>query len=278
MQVSRRRLIDSPKGLFMMTIHGPAVLDLNTQRDLFSAEGIYPVHQMEKHLDPLKKVFHWVKRQHVPVVSTRLRNLTAPLPRSAGLTPGTPVRERLVGVPGTAGFDKLSNTTLRHRLEFPMDCETSLPVEGFRVHQQYIFDLPSLNLFDSPRLDQLLSESEVGLWIVVGGPLEWTLRTAVLGLLQRRHKVAVVSDALGQWDPYEGDMALRQIESKNIEWLTAGQLVERFEKPKAVERPVARVAARGPVQRALAKAVRATSQAKKRGAAKLKGKREFRAV
>jgi hypothetical protein len=30
------------------------------------------------------------------------------------------------------------------------------------------------------------------------------------------------------WDPYEGDMALRQIESKNIEWLTVEQLAEKY--------------------------------------------------
>jgi hypothetical protein len=30
------------------------------------------------------------------------------------------------------------------------------------------------------------------------------------------------------WDPYEGDMALRQIESKNIDWLTAEQVTERY--------------------------------------------------
>jgi hypothetical protein len=30
------------------------------------------------------------------------------------------------------------------------------------------------------------------------------------------------------WDPYEGDMALRQIESKNVEWLTAEQAEDRY--------------------------------------------------
>jgi hypothetical protein len=38
----------------------------------------------------------------------------------------------------------------------------------------------------------------------------------------------MVSDALGMWDPYEGDMALRQIESKNIEWLTVEQVADRY--------------------------------------------------
>jgi hypothetical protein len=119
-------------------------------------------------------------------------------------------------------------TNLRRRKEWPLDCGTSLPVDGFRTVQQFVFDLPNLNLFECPRLDRLLSESTAEVFLIAGAPLEWTVRTAVLGLLARRHKVAVISDCLGMWDPYEGDMALRQVESKNIEWLTAEQVEERY--------------------------------------------------
>ena len=103
------------------------------------------------------------------------------------------------------------------------------PAGGRLPHlQQFVFDLPNLNLFESPRLDRLLSESTAEVFLVVGVPLEWTVRTAVLGLLARRHKVTVVSDCVGMWDPYEGDMALRQVESKNVEWLTAEEVAERY--------------------------------------------------
>jgi len=222
----------------MITIHGPALLDLNTQRDLLSPDGIYPVYQAEKLVEPMKRLFQWVHRHRVPVVSTRLRELTAPGQRGMN---------RVVCRPETTGFQKVSATQLRKRQEMPRDCGTSLPVEGFRVMQQWIFDLPSLNLFECPRLDRLLSESEVGVWLIVGSPLEWTIRTAVLGLLQRRQKVAVVRDCIGQWDPYEGDMALRQIESKNIEWLTSGQLEERFTVKRAprLVSPLPRVGTHG---------------------------------
>ena len=117
---------------------------------------------------------------------------------------------------------------MRHRREWPLDCGTDLPVDGFRTVKQFVFDLPNLNLFECPRLDRLLSEATAEIFLIVGAPLEWTVRTAVLGLLARRHKVAVVSDCIGMWDPYEGDMALRQIESKNIEWLTASQVSEKY--------------------------------------------------
>ncbi|MEI8195750.1 MAG: isochorismatase family protein [Phycisphaerae bacterium] len=234
----------------MMHIHSPVLLDLNTQRDLLTPElhphstttdaasGAYPLVHAEKLLDPLKRVFSWAQKLKIPVVSTRLRYLMAPMPGSGpggSVNPAAPkMQPRLICNPQTSGYQKLPSTLLRKRREMPLDCGTDLPVEGFRSVQQYIFDLPSLNPFECPRLDRLLSESEVGVWVLIGAPLEWTVRTAVLGLLQRRQKVAVVSDAIGQWDPYEGDMALRQIESKNITWYTAAQLVEKLGHPQPI--------------------------------------------
>lgn len=203
----------------MLTIPGPVILDLNTQRDLLSPDGAYPLFQSEKLFDPLKRLFTFAQRSHIPVISTRLHNLIAPGQRG---------NNRLVGHPSTTGYQKMPFTNLRRRTEWQLDCGTDLPVDGFRTKQQFVFDLKSLNLFECPRLDRLLSESTVEMFLVVGAPLEWTVRTAVLGLLARRHKVAVVSDCLGMWDPYEGDMALRQVESKNIEWLTVEQVAARF--------------------------------------------------
>jgi len=205
----------------MLTIPGPIILDLNTQRDLLSPDGVYPVFQADKLAEPLKRLFTFAHRNEVPVISTRFNQLLAP--GQAGSGPA-----KLICNPHTPGYQKMASTNLRRRTEWPPDCGTSLPVDGFHTVQQYVFDLPKLNLFECPRLDRLLSESTAEVFLVAGAPLEWTVRTAVLGLLARRHKVAMVSDCVGMWDPYEGDMALRQVESKNVEWLTSEQVVERY--------------------------------------------------
>ena len=205
----------------MLTIPGPIILDLNTQRDLLSPDGVYPVFQADKLAEPLKRLFTFAHRNQIPVISTRFNHLMAP--GQAGAGPG-----KLICNPNTPGYQKMSFTNLRRRTEWPPDCGTSLPVDGFHTVQQYVFDLPKLNLFECPRLDRLLSESTAEVFLVTGAPLEWTVRTAVLGLLARRHKVAVVSECVGMWDPYEGDMALRQVESKNVEWMTSEQVVDRY--------------------------------------------------
>ncbi len=218
----------------MLTIPGPVILDLNTQRDLLAGEGAYPLFQADKLGEPLKRLFTFAQRHQIPVISTRLNHLVAPGggavgTRIPGASPGIGAGVgKLICHPGTPGYQKIAYTNLRKRKEWPLDCGTDLPVDGFRTVQQYVFDLPNLNLFECPRLDRLLSESTVETFLIVGAPLEWTVRTAVLGLLARRHKVAVVTDCLGMWDPYEGDMAVRQIESKNVEWLTAEQAADRF--------------------------------------------------
>jgi nicotinamidase-related amidase len=252
------------------TIPGPAILDLNTQREFLTDDGAFPFYQFHGLLDGLKKIFSWAQRSHVPVVSTRLRDLPNPAQQQAR---GPAPAGKIMCHSHLPPFQKLPSTTLRRRQDMPMDCGTSLPVEGFRLAQQLIFDLPGLNPFECPRLDRLLSETEVGLWLVVGGPLEWTLRMAVLGLLQRRAKVAVVSDCLGQWDPYEGDMALRQIESKNIEWVTAAQVVERYSRqPRTTHVPHEELKARLPQTPpavpapALAKPAQGRSKVRPRGA------------
>lgn len=215
----------------MFTIAGPVILDLNTQRDLLLADGAGTVFQAEKLHDPLRKLFMFAQRNQVPVISTRFDHLTTP-GRSSGMpgvrSAGEGAPGKLICLPTSAGYQKMPFTTLRKRREWGLDCGTDLPVDGFRTTQQYVFDLPSMNLFECPRLDRLLSESTADEFLIAGMPLEWTVRTAVLGMLARRHKVVMVSDCLGMWDPYEGDMALRQIGSKNVEWLTVEQVGERF--------------------------------------------------
>lgn len=222
----------------MLTIPGPAVLDLNTQCDFYSLQGTAPFERVEALAEATRTFFGFLAKQKTPIISTRLRDM------NVQITPGV---TRTVAQGDYAA--KMPFTLMRSRAEFPADCATSLPTEGFHLYQQFVFDIPSLNLFECPRLDRVLSENDGNTWYVLGGPLEWTLRTAVLGLLQRRHKVIVVSDGLGQWDPYEGNMALRQIESKNVEWVTIAQAIERLT-PRAPVRRVITPAQRAAMRRA----------------------------
>lgn len=202
----------------MFTMRVPVLLDINTQRDLFDADGKYRLAGAAKLTEPLARMFDAAKRLRTPVVSTRLHSLTQIEP-----PPPEPIC-----VPGTRGYQKLPFTLCDEREEMPLDCGTDFPVDGFVRAQQHIFDLPDANPFDSPRLDRLLSETQTPLWLIVGGPLESVVRMVILGLLQRRQPLAVVKDCCGLRDPLDFDLAMRKLESKNVEWIDAKQAMERL--------------------------------------------------
>ncbi len=220
----------------MVTVPGTAVLDINIQQDFYSPQGVAPFVQLDALTLATSRFFKFLAGSKTPIISTRLRDTTVQI------TPGVTKT-----VAHASGAGKMPFSLLHSRMEFPADCATTLPIEGFRKYQQFVFDIPNLNLFESPRLDRVLSENDGVTWFILGGPLEWTLRTAVLGLLQRRHKIVVIKDALGMWDPYEGDMALRQIESKNVEWATVEEAIYRLtprSAPRRLITPAQRAAMR----------------------------------
>jgi nicotinamidase-related amidase len=202
----------------MFTTRMPILLDINTQHDLFDADGKYRLAGAADIIEPLSKLFEAAKRIHTPIVSTRLHDLMQVDP-----PPPEPIC-----VPGTRGYQKLPFTLCDDYEEMPMDCGTDFPVDGFLRSQQHIFDLPDANPFDSPRLDRLLSETQTPLWVIVGGPLESVVRIVILGLIQRRQPLAVVRDCCGLRDAMDFDLVMRKLESKNVEWIDASQAVERL--------------------------------------------------
>lgn len=202
----------------MFATRVPILLDINTQHDLFDADGKYRLADAANLMEPLARVFDTAKRLRTPIVSTRLHSLTQ-------IDPPPP---EPICVPGTVGYQKLPFTLCDQREEMPLDCGTDFPVDDFVRAQQHIFDLPDANPFDSPRLDRLLSETQTPLWIIVGGPLESVVRMMILGLIQRRQPLAVVKDCCGLRDPLDFDLAMRKLESKNVEWIDANQATERL--------------------------------------------------
>ncbi|NNM87419.1 MAG: isochorismatase family protein [Phycisphaerae bacterium] len=218
----------------MFSVSRPVVLDINTQGDLFSPRGTYPLHEVAVVVPRMREFFAWVAMAHVPVVSTRLHRVLMP-----GQTADLPI-----GAPNTAGFCKLPFTRIPGAVELPLDCGTDFPADGFNAAPQYIFDLQQINPFESPRFDRLLSESDAPLWLVVGGPLESCVRMAVLGLVQRRQKVAMVRDCLAAHDAYQGQMALRQLESKSIDSMTSEQAMAKFTVRPRCLKPMTKLRAR----------------------------------
>jgi nicotinamidase/pyrazinamidase len=101
----------------------------------------------------------------------------------------------VAGTPGEAFWTKLELADLP-RVESAPDAV--LPEEATAL----VIETPDhrRGIFQNPHTDAALRAADAELYVVFGGPVETDLRGAVMGLLARGKRVAVVSDALAFLD------------------------------------------------------------------------------
>jgi nicotinamidase-related amidase len=219
--------------MFTQAIHGPVLLDFNTQFELFDPHGGRPVIDVAPVVSQLRCLFQWATRRAVPIVSTRLRDVALPI---------TGHQPLVLGQFASAGYHKIPTTLRPNPLLLPADNRTDVPADWTKHHPQIIVDLLGFDPFEAPRMDRILTEMPVELWLLCGGPIEHTVRIAALGMLQRRAKIVIVRDAIAMWDRDQGDMAIRQLQSKNITWMTTAEVLQRWpvmtKRPSAVTAPI----------------------------------------
>ncbi len=191
-----------------------ALIDLNTQHDFFDPAGATPVVYAEGLRTPLRRVVAWMKRNHIPVVSTMQTH------RHRDTQP-----ERCIA--GTPGHTKIDYTLLPSRIFVAGDNTLAIATDLFRRYQQVIFPKRSLDLFANPKADRFLTQVRVDEFIVFGALCEQDVKAVTLGLLARNKKVSVISDACGCWNQMEADLSLRQVEAKGATLLTIDELTER---------------------------------------------------
>lgn len=191
-----------------------ALIDLNTQGDLFDPDGATPVVFAEGMRAPLRRVVAWMRRNRVPVVSSmqtyRMRDVQP---------------DRCIA--GTPGQNKVDYTLLPDHIYIAGDNTLAIETNLFRKHQQVIFPQRSQDLFANPKADRFLTQVRVEHFFVFGALCEQDVKTVTLGLLARAKKVSVISDACGCWNQMEADLALRQMQAKGAGVLTIDELVER---------------------------------------------------
>jgi len=179
------------------------LIDLNTQKDFFLADGKACVSNHRRVLANIRRIMAWARYNHIPTISA------------------SEVHENNNGasqfnycIDGTEGQKKIRYTLLSNHLSFAADGSANLPADVLRAHRQLIFHKRCADPFCEPRIDRLLSEMKAHEFILIGAALEGTVQAAALGLLQRGKKVTVVIDAVGSRNRSEAGMALRKIEAK----------------------------------------------------------------
>lgn len=180
------------------------LVDINTQRDFFLAEGAVCIRNHRRVLAHVRRMMAWARVRDISVISTC---------EVYAANEGHNGDPRYC-VDGTPGQLKIGYTLMRNRVSFPADGNTDLPRDMLRRYQQVILHKRCPDPFDEPRIDRLLSEVCAAEFILIGACAEGAVKAAALGLLQRDKKVTVVIDAIGYHDNRDAKMAFRKMEAK----------------------------------------------------------------
>jgi nicotinamidase-related amidase len=185
------------------------LVDINTQRDFFLAEGNACVRNHRRVLANIRRMMAWARYRHIPIIST-----------CEVYDNNNGGREIRYCIDGTEGQKKIRYTLLRNRVSFAADGNTDLPADILRQYRQIILHKRCVDPFDEPRIDRLLSEVQANEFILVGADVEGAVKATALGLMQRGKKVSIVVDAVGWHDKREARLAIRKMQAKG------GRLVE----------------------------------------------------
>lgn len=180
------------------------LIDINTQRDFFLADGSACIRNHRRVLAHIRRMMAWARYKNILIIST----CEVYDNNNNG---GSAIR---YCIDGTEGQKKIRYTLLNNRVSFAADGNTDLPADILRQYRQIIFHKRCVDPFDEPRIDRLLSEVQANEFILVGADVEGAVKATALGLRQRGKRVTVVVDAVGWHDKREAKMALRKMQAK----------------------------------------------------------------
>ncbi len=199
-----------------LPIYECVVVDVNSQCDFLSAEGVLPILDRQIMLERIKKLGDWAKKYRVPVVSL------VDCHRANGHNAKSPLFNCIEGTPGQ---QKLAFTLLPKRHVIDHDSSPSLPDDLLAHYRQVIIRKRTNDVFTNPKADRFFSRLQAKRLVVYGVGAERAIKALALGLLSRAKCPIIVSDACGFWDRQAADLSLRQVEAKGALMLSYEQLL-----------------------------------------------------
>lgn len=192
------------------------LLDMEAQRDFFARGGSCYRRNSSSVAGRIYDLFKWARQLRIPVMSTVLR-----------MRPGK--LSVLSHIPhcieGTDGERKLARTVLPQRIDLGIRNTTDLPADIFERYRQVIFEKRCPDILAHARPERLISQLEVGTFVICGAGLAGGIVEAAIGLRNRGFAVIVASDAVLDLD---GDipMARSRAEVKGVLFLTADRIID----------------------------------------------------
>lgn len=183
------------------------LLDLESQRDFFNPRGSCYYRNTRKAASKIQRLFHWAKRNRIPIISTVLR-----------IRKGVcgPLSNEFHCIEGTEGEQKLTGTIAPRRINLGLRNTTDLPHDIFQRYQQVIIEKRNTNIFAHARLERLITELESGTFILCGAGVAHGIVEAAIGLRSRGLPVILATDAVADLGDPLTEMAYLRMEAKGV--------------------------------------------------------------
>jgi len=183
------------------------LLDMETQRDLFSPGGSCYRPEASKVARGIYRLIDWARKGRITVLSTLLRVRRGEI---------GPLADTPHCIEGTDGEKKLTRTVLASRLNLGLRNTTDLPPNLFRDHQQVIIEKRDSNILAHVRMERIITELPSSTFVLCGAGVASSILQAAVGLRNREFDVILAEDAVLGFDDPREEMALRRMEAKGV--------------------------------------------------------------
>lgn len=199
--------------------------DVDTQRDFMLPGGKLYVPGAEKRIPNMKRLVDLARERRVFLVSTTDAH-TADDPEFRDWPPHC--------VQGTPGQRKIAETMTDQFLLVPNDPDFRLP-EDLRAYKQLILEKQTLDDFDNPNTEKILQRLGADVeYVVFGVVTEVCVRLAVLGMLKRGYRVAVVTDAIETLKEEDGRRAIEEFKTRGARLVSTKEALAAAEESAGV--------------------------------------------
>lgn len=188
------------------------LIDVDTQVDLICGNG----YDRSGLLRQVRRLMAWARVHNIPVISTTLSRRPGTLAEESGFCSQC--------IEGTPGQQKIHYTQLGSSICFSAENRMDLPSQLLKRYRQVIFEKRSVDPFEQPRADRMLTGAAFDQFIVFGLGTDSAVKATVLGLRQRSKKVLVVTDAIDNTQTKSAALATRQMEAKGAKMVSTADL------------------------------------------------------
>jgi len=150
------------------------LIDIDTQRDFLLPGGNACIKNHADVLANIRRMMAWARYKSIPIISTAEVH-----PDNNG---SSIVR---YCIDGTRGQRKIRYTLLGNRVSFPADTLNPLPADLMVAYRQVILHKRTVDPFEEPRIERLLSEVLADEFVLIGAGTEDAVEATALGLLRR---------------------------------------------------------------------------------------------